>query len=50
MKIYTIADKNEEKFLRTKTADFDFRKFTKKEIGDLIKKCTKRCQRQSASA
>ncbi len=41
MKIYTIADKTEEKFLRTKTADFDFSKFTKKEIEDLIKKMRK---------
>lgn len=38
MKILTIADKKEEKFLRTKTAEFDFSKFTKKEIADLIKK------------
>ncbi len=38
MKIFTINDKIEEKFLRTKTADFDFLKFTKKEIGELVKK------------
>lgn len=46
MKILTIADKKEEKFLRTKTADFDFQThstssgqvFTKKEINELIKK------------
>jgi len=34
-KIFTIADKNEEKFLRKKTRDFDFKKFSKKEIRDL---------------
>ncbi len=38
MKIYTIADKKEEKFLRTKTADFDFSKNAKKDIDELIKK------------
>lgn len=38
MRILTIADKKEEKFLRTKTDDFDFQRFTKKEINDLIKK------------
>lgn len=38
MKIFTINDKKEEKFLRTKTADFDFSKHTKKEIDELIKK------------
>ena len=38
MKILTIANKKEEKFLRAKTADFDFQAFTKKEINDLIKK------------
>ena len=38
MKIYTIADKTEEKFLRTKTADFDFSEYTKKDIDGLIKK------------
>ncbi|PJA41733.1 peptide deformylase, partial [Candidatus Wolfebacteria bacterium CG_4_9_14_3_um_filter_37_9] len=38
MKILIVNDKKEEKFLRTKTADFDFAKFTKKEINDLIKK------------
>jgi len=34
-KIFTIADKDEEKFLRKKTQDFDFKKFSKKEIRDL---------------
>ena len=38
MKILTVNDKKEEKFLRTKTANFDFSKFTKKDIGELIKK------------
>lgn len=38
MKILTINDKNEEKFLRIKTANFDFAKFSRKEIADLIKK------------
>lgn len=38
MKILTINDKKEEKFLRQKTADFDFSKFSKKEINELIKK------------
>lgn len=34
--ILTVDTKKEEKFLRKKTADFDFSKFTKKEINDLI--------------
>lgn len=38
MKILIVNNKKEEKFLRTKTADFDFSKFTKKEINELIKK------------
>ena len=37
MKIWMIADKKEEKFLRRKTADFDFKKFKKSEIRELIK-------------
>ncbi len=37
MKILTINNKKEEKFLRTKTADFDFNKFSKKEISELLK-------------
>ncbi|PIR44056.1 peptide deformylase [Candidatus Wolfebacteria bacterium CG10_big_fil_rev_8_21_14_0_10_31_9] len=36
-KILTINNKIEEKFLRKKTADFDFSKFTKKELKDLLK-------------
>ena len=38
MKIFTISDKKEEKFLRTKTANFDFSKYAKKDIDELIKK------------
>lgn len=46
MKIFTINNKKEEKFLRQKTAKFDFKtrstssgqEFTKKEISDLVKK------------
>jgi len=34
--IWVVSEKKEEKFLRRKTADFDFRKFTRKEITDLI--------------
>ena len=35
LKILTIENKSEEKFLRRKTSDFDFKKFSKKEIRDL---------------
>ena len=38
MKILTIEEKKEEKFLRRKTADFDFSKFTRKEIDELVRK------------
>ncbi len=38
MKIFTINNKKEEKFLRTKTAEFDFSRYSKKETNDLIKK------------
>ncbi len=38
VKIVTIANKKDEKFLRTKTAAFDFKKFSKKEIRELIQK------------
>ncbi len=38
MKILTINNKKEEGFLRTKTADFDFSKHSKKNIDKLIKK------------
>ncbi len=37
MKILTIENKTEEKFLRTKSLDFDFSKFSKKEISELVK-------------
>jgi len=35
-KIVTIENKKDEKFLRTKTAKFDFKKFSRKEINDLV--------------
>jgi len=38
MKIFTVNNKKEEKFLRQKTAVFDFSKFTKKELDGLIEK------------
>jgi len=41
MKILTINNKKEEKFLRQKTAEFDFNKYTKKEIDALIKEMKK---------
>ncbi|HUC31084.1 MAG TPA: peptide deformylase, partial [Candidatus Paceibacterota bacterium] len=34
--ILTVAHKKDEKFLRKKTVPFDFKKFTRKEINDLI--------------
>ncbi len=34
--IVTVAAKKNEKFLRKKTVPFDFKKFTKKEINDLV--------------
>lgn len=34
--IVTIANKKDEKFLRKKTVPFDFKKFTRKEVNDLI--------------
>ena len=40
-KIITIESKKDEKFLRRKTADFDFAKFSKKEIGELVAKMRK---------
>ncbi len=36
-KLFTIDNKEEEKFLRKKPADFDFSKYSKKEIKELIK-------------
>lgn len=41
LKILTINNKTEEKFLRQKTAIFDFGKFSKKEIKELIEKMEK---------
>lgn len=41
IKIWTIDDKKEEKFLRQRTIDFDFSKFSKKEINELIEKMKK---------
>ncbi len=38
LKIITIENKQDAKFLRKKTADFDFSRFTKKEIIELAKK------------
>src|SRR3989344_5783313 len=40
-KIVTIKAKKDEKFLRNKTREFDFKKFTKKEINDLVAKMRK---------
>jgi peptide deformylase len=34
--IWVVGDKKEEKFLRKKTANFDFKDFTKKEIAELV--------------
>lgn len=34
--IITVDNKKDERFLRQKTDDFDFKKFSKKEINDLI--------------
>ncbi len=36
--VWLIADKKEAKLLRKKTAEFDFKKYSKSEIRDLIKK------------
>lgn len=40
-RILSIKSKKDEKNLRRKTANFDFKKFTPKEIRDLIKKMRK---------
>jgi len=37
LKIITIENKLDEKFLRQKTADFDFKKHNKKEVAELVK-------------
>ncbi len=36
-KILSVKNKDEEKFLRKATAPFDFKTFSKKEVGDLVK-------------
>jgi len=41
MKILTVNNKKDEKFLRQKTAEFDFSKYAKKEIDALIKEMKK---------
>lgn len=38
MEIFTVNNKKEEKILRRKTPDFDFSKFKKNEIQEMIKK------------
>ncbi len=40
-KIVTIENRKDEKFLRHKTADFDFAKFSKREANELIAKMRK---------
>jgi len=40
-KIVTIENKKDEKFLRTKTAVFDFKKFSRKEISDIVARMKK---------
>ncbi len=40
-KIITVNKKSEEKFLRQKTADFDFSKFSKKEVNELVQNMRK---------
>ena len=41
MNIFTVNNKSEEKILRRRVADFDFDKFSKKEINDLIQRMKK---------
>lgn len=41
MNIVTNSEKKNDKFLRQKTADFDFSKFSKKEINELIREMKK---------
>ncbi|MBI3638551.1 peptide deformylase [Candidatus Wolfebacteria bacterium] len=36
IKIFTINNKKEEKFLRQRVADFNFRKITKKQVSELV--------------
>jgi len=40
-KILKIDDRKNEKFLRRKAADFDFKKFSRKEINELVSKMKK---------
>ncbi len=40
-KIVTVENKKDEQFLRKKTEEFDFKKFSRKEIADLIAKMRK---------
>ncbi len=40
-KIVTIGNKKDEKFLRNKTREFDFKKFSRKEINDLVNRMRK---------
>lgn len=37
IEIYTVKHKKEEEFLRKSAADFDFSKYSKKEVNELIK-------------
>lgn len=37
MKIYTVSNKSEEKFLRRQPSLFDFKKYTKSEIREIVK-------------
>ena len=44
MNIFTINNKKEEKFLRQRVPIFDFKKFSKKEINDLLKTMKEKMQ------
>lgn len=44
LKIITIENKQDAKFLRHKTADFDFKKYGRKEIAELIKQMRERME------
>ncbi len=37
MKIYTVNNKNDEKFLRRPPSLFDFKKYTKSEVNEIVK-------------
>jgi len=41
MKIITVQNKKDEKFLRSKTAPFNFSNFSKKELADIVKNMRK---------